>query len=148
MYNGNMTKETLEKCKKERDEYLNGWKRALADLENYRKEESLRLRRAQSAGKEAVINELTPVFDSFEQSGEKVIYSQFAKALEKHGVEEISPKKGEEFDSNYHEAMGEIESDEPEGTIAKVERKGYKFGDKVLRPAQVFITKSKETKKS
>ena len=54
-----------EKCEKERDEYLNGWKRAKADFINYKKEEAERFREFAKFSNEALVSELIMVLDSF-----------------------------------------------------------------------------------
>ncbi|MCR2115041.1 nucleotide exchange factor GrpE, partial [Campylobacter upsaliensis] len=64
----------------------------------------------------------------------------FLKKLEKHGVKEIEAAC--EFDPNLHEAMFHIESDEHQsGAVVQVLQKGYKLGERVIRPTKVSVAK-------
>ena len=66
-------------------------------------------------------------------------YSQLKKAFEKLGIEEISPL-GEEFDPNLHNAIRQVEEgDFEENTVCEVYQKGYKLGDRLVRPAVVAV---------
>src|SRR3989344_6824683 len=56
----------LQKCQKEKDEYLDGWKRAKADLSNYKKDEMKRFETVAKFANEAIIRELIAVLDSFD----------------------------------------------------------------------------------
>ena len=62
-----MDKEKLKKCEEEREEYLNGWKRARADLINYKRDESERLKEMEGRGADRVVRELITVMDGFEE---------------------------------------------------------------------------------
>ncbi len=139
----------LDKLKEERDEYLNGWKRAKADLINYQKDESKRLRDAMSYGAEAVMRDLILVLDSFalaatagkEDEGTKAIRNQLSDALKRQGLEKMKVSPGDAFDPNLHESLGEMEIELPPGTIAVEVEAGYLLHGKVVRPARVKLAK-------
>jgi molecular chaperone GrpE len=160
--------EKLVKCEKEREEYLNGWKRAKADYINLKKDEMKRMEEAIRFGNEELIEELLPVLDSFElsimatkdpdaknsstrastelsrmsslQEGIKAIYSQLENILNRNGLEKIKAL-GEKFDTTLHEALMQEESDKESGTILEEMVKGWKLNGKVIRPTKVKISK-------
>jgi len=148
-------REELERCKKERDEYLDGWKRAKADFLNYKKDEAKRFEELIKFGTAELIQELVTILDSFDlglavlkddepaKQGLQLIRDQFEDFLKKHGFSRIVVSEGQVFDPKLHEAIGEIESDGPAGLILKEVRKGYFLYDKVIRPARVMISKTK-----
>lgn len=145
----------LDAVKKQRDEYLAGWQRAKADFINYKKEEFAHLEEVARYGSEDLIKDLVTVLDNFdlglrafEKSGpvEKGIYlirSQIEDILKKRGLEKIILKPGDPFDPTIAEAMTEVASESPPGTIVEEIEPGYKLHDKVLRAARVIIAKSK-----
>jgi len=71
--------------------------------------------------------------------GIKNIKNQISDALKNIGVSEISARD-EKFDPYLHEAIAQAESDKDDGTVLEEFQKGYKFHDKVLRPAKVKIS--------
>jgi len=140
----------LEACRRERDECLEGWKRSKADLENYKREEEKRVSALVKFSGESLIRDLLPVLDSFDaagRSGEEVpeglraIRGQITGILNRHGVEEIKVSPGDPFDPSEQEAVGETESEVPEGDVAQIMATGYRFHEKILRAAQVKISK-------
>jgi len=145
----------FEQCGKEREEYLNGWKRAKADLINYQKDEAKRFEEILKFGHIDLIRDFIPVLDSFdlalsvlekEGKAEKGIYmirSQMEDVLKKRGVERIIVTVGALFDPNLHESIGEVESNEPAGSIALEVERGYLLNGRVIRPARVKLSKSK-----
>ena len=68
-----------------------------------------------------------------------MVAKQLDDALGKHGVREI-PAEGELFDPNYHEAISQMPSDQPEGTVAHVAVTGFQMHDRVVRPSQVVVS--------
>lgn len=148
-------KEELGKRQKERDEYLDGWKRAKADLINYKKDEERRFREFTQFNLSFFMKELITVLESFDlgltmlkeedtaKKGIILIRSKFADILKKFGLSEINVSPGQAFDPNQHEAVGEIESEQSTGTIAEEIEKGYFLNDRVLRPAKVNLSKNK-----
>ena len=148
-------KEKLAAAEKQRDEYLAGWQRAKADFINYRKEEMKHLEEVARYGSEDLIKDLISVLDNFdlglralEKSGpvEKGVYlirSQIEDILKKRGLEKISLKAGDPFDPKIAEALSEVDSDRPPGTIVEEIEPGYRLHDKVLRAARVIIARSR-----
>jgi len=139
-----------EKLKQERDEYLNGWKRAKADLINYQKDEGKRFEEMMNYSREMVIGDLIPVLDSMElalraepqNDGLHRIKIQLEDELKKYGLEKIKVSPGDTFDTGLHESIGELESKEAaSGTIAAEVSSGYKLKTKVIRPTRVKIAK-------
>ncbi len=143
----------LAGCRKERDEYLDGWKRAKADLINYKKDEIKRFEAIMKMANESLIKELIGVLDSFdlalnnlekEGKAEKGVYlirTQLEDILRKSGLEKIVVVLGRPFDPAFCEAIVTIESDNPSGTIIEEIEKGYSLGGKLIRPARVKVAK-------
>lgn len=132
--------------------------RSQADLDNFRKrmvrEKEDSIRYANSS----LLEKLLPVLDSFElglqasakadnaadlHHGFSLVQKQLLDFLRDHGVEEISAV-GHPFDPNLHEAVGQIPSPEPEGSVCQQLRKGYRIKDRLLRPATVMVSKGPE----
>ena len=146
-------KKKLEVSEKEREEYLNGWKRAKADLINYQKDEGKRFEEVVGYVTGAMIRDLIPVLDSFElgiaalekngpvDKGVYIIKTQLEEVLKKKGLEKIKVSPGDQFDLTKHESIGEVEVEGASGTIAEEIESGYLLNGKVVRPARVKITK-------
>jgi molecular chaperone GrpE len=104
-----------------------------------------------------IIEKMLPILDEFEiallsaekspdetlRNGMTLMYGKLRGILEKEGLTEMVPL-GEKFDPYRHEAVMREESDEPDGTIVKVIRKGYLLNGKILRHAMVGVAKGKE----
>ena len=126
--------------------------RTLAEYDNYRKRSVREKEQAYADSKASVLSEILPVLDNFEraagnrdasledyQKGIDMIFKQFQEILTKLGVESFG-EKGDAFDPNLHAAVMHTEEEgEPENTISEVFSKGYKLGDKILRPAVVKV---------
>ena len=148
--------EKLAETKKQRDEYLAGWQRAKADFLNYKKDEARRFEELIRFANEDILEELIGVLDSFdlglaalEKAGpvEKGVYmvrSKLDNVLKQRGLEILSVKVGDKFEPSLSEAMVEIESEQPAGTILEIIENGYKLRDKILRPARVKIAKQRQ----
>lgn len=139
-------KEECEKCK----EYLDGWKRAKADLINYQKDEAKRFSEMASYAKEIILSDLIIILDSFElalmaeknNEGLERIKTQLEDTLKRHNLEKIKVSKGDEFNPELHESIGEQEDKDTEpGKISAVVSSGYKINNKVIRPARVKLSK-------
>lgn len=144
----------LEKLEKERDEYLDGWKRAKADLINYKKDERQRLEQVVKFSNEGLTLDLISVLDDFdlalaalERSGpvEKGVYlirTRLEDFLRRQGVTRIEVKVGDKFDPAYHEAIA-VASDNKskEGLVAEEIEAGYMLHGKVIRSARVKVYK-------
>lgn len=142
----------LEVCMKKCDEYLEGWKRAKADFLNYKKEEVGRISELMRFGNESIMFDLTTVLDSFNlgislsndetaKKGMSLIKTQLEDILKRYGLEKISIERGGVFDPKVQEAVDEIVSDYPEGTVAEELEKGYILSGKVIRPIKVKLSK-------
>ena len=144
----------LEKDKKDNwDRYL----RAAADLENLRKRQRREVDDARLESKGKVLKEMLPVVDNLERAiehataqsgsspiieGVQLVLRQFLTAFERLDVTPIEAG-GQPFDPNLHEAISQLESDSPPGTVMQVLQRGYKSGDRLLRPALVVVAKAK-----
>lgn len=147
-------RDELERTKRERQEYLDGWQRCKADSINARKDAIAAAEKAASRAKEIFLSELLPILDSFDmatgneaweemdatwKNGIEHIRNQLLDVLERNGVKRFG-KVGEPFDPAKHEAVQQ--TDEMPGelhSIVKIVRFGYAAGDRVLRPAQVIV---------
>ena len=116
--NSNKIEETetkLELAEKERDEYLNGWKRAKADLLNAQKEWLEQLADLNKWAQSGLVKQLLPVLDALEAAPEAEGWTEIRKLLVdilmKSGLEEIKAP-GSKFDPIYHESVGESEGEE------------------------------------
>jgi molecular chaperone GrpE len=146
----------IEKRKKQAEEYLDGWKRAKADLINYKKRQEEISGEFVKFANEDLILELLPILDNFTLAAKHLpknlensdwikgifqIKSQIENLLTARGIEEIK-SKGEKFNPEFHEAIEEIKSSGKEqGIIIEELQKGYKLNGKVIRAARVKIAK-------
>ena len=149
-------KDELEKVKKERQEYLDGWQRCKADGINAKKDVESRAARTAELLREALVHDIIPALDSFDmaadseawnnvepgwRSGMERVRDQLIEALKRHGIKRYG-KVGDMLDHALHEVVQE--SDEmpgKSGEIVRVLRSGYRAGERVLRPAQVITKK-------
>lgn len=146
-------KEELTKCQKDRDEYLDGWKRAKAELLNYKKEEAQRFETFLKFANEDLIKNLIRVLDGFDlglaalekegaaQKGIYLIFSQLKDVLKSYGLEEMPSAAGENFDPAKQEAIAEVESNQSSGIIIEEVEKGYLLNGRVIRPSRVKVAK-------
>ncbi len=133
--------------------------RTAADLENFRKRVAREKTEAIKYGNQSLIEDLLPVIDNFSMGmmaaeadsgsmifmGMKMVQSQIEGFLANQGVTEANTVIGSEFDPNIHDAMSQEESSEYEdGKIIRVMRKGYLLGDRLIRPANVVVSKTVE----
>ncbi len=149
-------KEELENCKKEKQEYLDGWQRAKADFVNYRKRSEEEKKETIKYATKELILEIIPALDNFEHAfrdkanwekvpadwrqGVEFIYAQLKEVLGRHGITEISPIN-EVFDPKLHHSIDivPVENDEDIGKIVEVVQKGYALGDKIIRHPNVRV---------
>lgn len=148
--------EQLKKAQEAAQRFEDNWKRAAADLQNYKRraeEERVEARRLAS---EAIIYNLLPVLDDFERAfatlegslrhmtwfdGIYLIYRKLQMLLENNGVKPIDALD-KPFDPMYHEAVQHAEGEDGK-VIAEIQR-GYMLGDRVLRPAMVVVGKGSD----
>jgi molecular chaperone GrpE len=136
---------------RERDEYLDQLKRLKAEFDNYRKREArLQTERATHAA-ERLVKDLLPVLDDLERAldaaskheeakleeGVALVHRALRDTLVKEGLEEIETDG--RFDPHVHEALLSQPSSAEEGSVIEVVQKGYRLGDRVLRPARVVV---------
>ncbi len=145
-------KDELEKVKKERQEYLDGWQRCKADSVNAKREAFLSTEQSVKRELQSFMEELIPALDGFDiaagseswalmdkgwRDGIDHIKNGILDVLKGHGVQRFG-KAGEPFDP--HEAVQEVDDgDSAPHTILKILRYGYRHGDRVIRPAQVIV---------
>jgi molecular chaperone GrpE len=77
--------------------------------------------------------------------GVKMVATQLESVLKQHEAVRIDTV-GTPFDPNFHQALAQEPSDQPAGTITRAAQSGYKLHDRVIRPAQVFVSTGPTTK--
>jgi molecular chaperone GrpE len=136
---------------KERDEYLALAQRVQADFENYRKRAVRDQERLVGHAHERLVRELLPILDGLERAlgaaeqheeakvieGVKLVEQSLRSALGKEGLVEISTDGP--FDPHVHEALLTQPSDAEAGSVLEVVQRGYRLGDRVVRPARVIV---------
>ena len=153
----------LKACKKEKEEYLTGWQKERADFANYKKQEEDRKAMFSEAVRERILSRFLSVLDSFNMAfanksawdkveenwrkGVEYIYSQLNAIFEEYDVKPVG-EEGENFDPNIHQSVDVVDTDQKdlEHKVAQVIQKGYKVGDRVLRPARVNVYEYKDGK--
>jgi molecular chaperone GrpE len=132
------------------------FKRARADLDNYRKRSAREVERRVAESREAQLREWLESVDSVERAllmaqpesplavGLRAVLEQMEATLERQGVTRLG-SAGERFDPERHEAVGVVAAQNvAPHTVVQVARSGYALGDRVLRPAQVIVSKESE----
>jgi molecular chaperone GrpE len=145
-----------DEAETKRVEYLHDLKRLAAEFENYRK----RVARDQEAlvarAHERLVKDLLPVLDDLERAlvaasdhqeaqledGVRLVHRELASLLTREGLAEIDTEG--RFDPHVHEALLAQPSDQEEGSVIEVVQKGYRLGDRVLRPARVVVARPLE----
>jgi molecular chaperone GrpE len=144
--------ERIARLEAERDEYLADVKRVAADFDNYRKRAARDQQSLVARAHERLVKDLLPVLDDLERAleaaeqheeakledGVRLVHRELRGTLEKEGLVEIETDG--EFDPHVHEALLSQPSEEEDGAILQVIQKGYRLGDRVLRPARVVIS--------
>jgi len=147
--------EKIDECEEWKQKYLY----TLAELENFRKRVAKERSELIKYGSRDVFYDLLEITDNFERvieadknendpkvivQGIEMIYNQLMKLLQRHEVKPIKSENSE-FDPNIHDAMQKIPSDEHKpGTVIQEIQKGYKYRDKILRPARVVVAAEPE----
>jgi molecular chaperone GrpE len=134
--------------------------RTAAELDNFRKRMSREKLDAVRYGNQSLLEELLPVLDNFDMGmqaaaqeegsmlfmGMQMVHKQISEFLSSQNVEEIPAQVGGEFDPKIHEALSQQASEDiDEGKIVHVLRKGYRIGDRLLRPTNVIVALGAET---
>lgn len=138
----------LKVCRKEKQEYMDGWQRAKADYVNLLKRGESETKGVELRGKIKTIEALLPAFNALERAKEHGevpegfagIARQLESAFSSLGLEEVGVI-GETFDPALHEAFGQdvVDTIETDDTITVVLEKGWRIGDSIVRPAKVRV---------
>ena len=144
----------LQKVKAERDSLLDRLARAQAEFENARRRASKEQQEYRDYAMTDVVKTFLPVIDSLERAlkvssegnefrqGVELIHKQLQAALSKLSVQPIAAE-GQPFDPRYHEAIEMVETSEaPDHQVIEELQRGYKFKDRLLRPAMVKVAKN------
>lgn len=143
----------LAKAEAEAAEHKDQWLRAAADYKNFKRRVEIERSELIRSASSALVLKLLPVMDDFERAianippeiaesawwgGTQLIAQKLRTILESEGVKEIAAL-GEEFDPNQHEAVLYEEAEGQDGKVVAELQKGYKLGDRVLRPSMVKV---------
>ena len=141
-----------EKLKAEIEEKKNQYLRLQADFENFRRRTRQEKEELGNVVTQTILKDMLPLLDNFERAlasdnkdsegfhkGVEMIYSQFAEALKKNGLEYIETE-GKKFDPNFHQAVMRVQNPDLEDeTIAAELQKGYIVKGRVVRPSMVQV---------
>jgi len=142
----------LAAAERRADEHLSDLKRLAAEFDNYRKRVARDQERVVSLAHERLVKELLPIVDDLERAleaaerheearleeGVKLVHRALTDVLRKEGLEEIETDG--RFDPHVHEALLSQPSEAEEGAVIEVVQRGYRVGDRVLRPARVVVS--------
>jgi molecular chaperone GrpE len=132
------------------------WLRERAELENFKKRLVREKADALRFANEGLVRDLLPVIDNLHRAvehsrasrevdpiiaGVELVLRSFTEALERHGVQVVEAR-GQRFDPSQHEAIGQVESDQPPNTVVDEHQRGYTLHDRLLRPALVTVGKA------
>lgn len=126
--------------------------RTAAEMDNLRKRTAREREDAVRFANQRLLEELLPVIDNFEMGmqaaaqdtssmiyiGMDMVRKQLNEFLSNQGVTEISTEG--QFDPNLHDAVSQETSEQPEGSIIRTSRRGFKLRDRLLRPASVVVS--------
>ena len=143
--------EILAALTAERDAAIDNWKRTAADFDNFRKRALREREEYVTLANERLVKELLPILDDLERAlvaaaeheeaaleeGVRLVFRSLAGLLARQGLEEIDAAGT--FDPHVHEALLSQPSEAEEGSVIDVVQKGYKLGDRVVRPARVVV---------
>ena len=152
------TESEIEALRAERDDFRDRFMRALADAENTRKRGERDRREAEQYGSTRLARDLLPVFDNLNRAlaaatdeqkaaaaalfdGVQLTLRELTNVMTRHGMKPITPKVGDMFDPQNHEAMFEAPLPGTKaGQIIQVMTEGFMVHDRLLRPAQVGVS--------
>ena len=144
---------TAEELKELSDRHL----RLAAEFDNYKKRTAKDIENSKNIGKAEMLSKILPILDEFEiaidamakkgetDRGMELIFSNFVSALKSAGLQEITAEGSS--DPYKHEILMARESEEEDGKILEVVRKGYMFNGIMIRPASVIVSKKQESRK-
>lgn len=143
----------LESSRAEARENFERWARSQADFDNFRRRSRQEREEVTRFATEGLLLDLLPVLDNLERAmnadaqaetwkqGVEMTVRQLLAALQSHGLSPIEAM-GQPFDPNLHEAVMQLDSDEhDEGTVLGEVRRGYRLGDRVIRPSLVQVSR-------
>ena len=133
------------------DEMKERMLRLAAEFDNYKKRSTAELQRSKQEAKAEIVRSILGVLDEFEltlmaasnssdkklSKGIEMLYANLMDSLKKDGLSEIKAEGS--YDPYSHEIMQTRESEQKEGSILEVVRKGYQIGGIMLRPASVIV---------
>jgi molecular chaperone GrpE len=143
-------------------DYLDQLKRLQAEFINYKRRVAQQQAECFNLAVSDTLKQLLPVVDDFEQffghysrEGDSdsvraagLIYDKLSKILDEIGLEILSKDENSCFNPELHEAVSiQKTADQPDGKILQVWQRGYKFKDKLIRPAKVIVAQNTESKK-
>jgi molecular chaperone GrpE len=146
----------LAEEKEKAEKYLANWQRTQADLVNFKRRTEQERAEVNNFANSTLILNLLPVLDDLERAlehvnediegspwvdGIKLIYKKLKTTLEAQGLAEIEAD-GADFDPNFHDAVMCVEGEDDK--VIEVIQKGYKFRDRMIRPAKVKVGKRKK----
>jgi molecular chaperone GrpE len=146
----------VEALQAERDELFDQLQRLAAEFDNFRKRNARERAATIERANERLVKELLPILDDLGRAleaaeehegakleeGVRLVHRALADLLVKEGLAEIETDG--KFDPHVHEALLSQPSDAEEGSVIEVVQKGYRLGDKVLRPARVVVAAATE----
>jgi molecular chaperone GrpE len=146
----------LRQAEQAAKENHDGWLRAKAETENFRKRSQVEIANAHKFALESFASELLAVKDSLEAArasatpraqnnpaGVDLTLRQLKSVFEKFNIREIDPL-GQKFDPHFHQAISATPSDAEPNTVIQVLQKGYLLNDRVIRPALAIVSKPKD----
>src|SRR5881227_2585568 len=146
----------IDALQADRDQLFDRLQRLAAEFDNFRKRNAREQAAFAERANERLVKELIPILDDLGRAleaaaeheeakledGVRLVHRSLSELLTKHGLAEIETDG--KFDPHVHEALLSQPSDADEGSVIEVVQKGYKLGDKVLRPARVVVAVATE----
>lgn len=144
-------RQQLAESRSREAEYKDGWQRAVADFQNYKRRVDAESAETYQVALSSVVRRYLPILDDLERAlahrpadlawadGIELIYRKLQTILENEGVKRMQAE-GQPFDPNFHEAIAQetVEGVES-GTVIDVVQPGYMLGERVIRPAMVRV---------
>ncbi|MFN3690167.1 MAG: nucleotide exchange factor GrpE [Fimbriimonadales bacterium] len=148
--------ELEQACEEQKNLYL----RTLADFQNYRRRQQEEIERQRGLLLESLMEDLLPILDNFERAlqaaeatreleplmeGVRLTERQIKALLARYDIHPIVAM-GQPFDPNLHEAIQRVETtDYEDGIVIDEVERGYRLGERVLRPSRVIVAKRPES---
>jgi molecular chaperone GrpE len=146
----------IDALKAEKNSLYDKLARAQADFTNSRKRMENEFDQRLQYGNQKLVESMLPIVDNFERAlaqdpakvaagdilkGMSMVFEQLRTLLQGQSVEPINPSVGDDFDPNQHQALMQQESELPEGKVTLVLQKGYAIKGRMMRPAQVAVSR-------